>query len=490
MSDVEEMTGKRAVEAAVPDRMSGRQKLALAVLLGAQFMLAADFSILTVSLPVIGDSLGFSLDSLQWITTGFALPAAGFTLLFGRIADLFGRRKVFLLGIVLLAAASLVGGFAQSSEVLVAARVAQGVATAISVPSALSLLTTTFPEGPLRQRALGLNGALLGGGFSAGALLGGALTELFSWRWSFLINVPVALLVLVGTLMVIPEGRAGGRTRLDVPGAVTVTGGLLALVFGITTAGHQGWAEPTVSIWLGVAVLLLIAFWFIELKSPNPLAPVRVLKRRTVGWGNFGGFASIAMATAISFTTTLYMQKVLGFSAFTTGVVIGLPGILTIVGGTIAPRLLGRIGAPAVLALSLVVQSAGYAVLLWLNDGDSGVVLVLVALAVGFFGHAYKPGVVHGDGHLGTAGRGAGARHRSDHDEHADRDHPGHPGGQRRHRGADVRPGGVGVPDRRRARRSARGRARQRALPARLHGGRVAVPGPPPCRRRGRCAMT
>lgn len=489
MSDVEEMTGKRAVEAAVPDRMSGRQKLALAVLLGAQFMLAADFSILTVSLPVIGDSLGFSLDSLQWITTGFALPAAGFTLLFGRIADLFGRRKVFLLGIVLLAAASLVGGFAQSSEVLVAARVAQGVATAISVPSALSLLTTTFPEGPLRQRALGLNGALLGGGFSAGALLGGALTELFSWRWSFLINVPVALLVLVGTLMVIPEGRAGGRTRLDVPGAVTVTGGLLALVFGITTAGHQGWAEPTVSIWLGVAVLLLIAFWFIELKSPNPLAPVRVLKRRTVGWGNFGGFASIAMATAISFTTTLYMQKVLGFSAFTTGVVIGLPGILTIVGGTIAPRLLGRIGAPAVLALSLVVQSAGYAVLLWLNDGDSGVVLVLVALAVGFFGHAYSlvSYMVTATSGLPDEEQGlaTGLTTMS-----MQIDHPGHPGGQRRHRGADVRPGGVGVPDRRRARRSARGRARQRALPARLHGGRVAVPGPPPCRRRGRCAMT
>ncbi|MET9322992.1 MFS transporter [Streptomyces sp. NPDC003038] len=372
--------------------MTGQQKLALAVLLGAQFMLAADFSILTVSMPVIGDSLGFSLDSLQWITTGFALPAAGFTLLFGRIGDLFGRRKMFLLGIVLLAAASLVGGLAQSSTVLVAARVAQGVATAISVPSALSLLTTTFPEGPLRQRALGLNGALLGGGFSAGALLGGALTELFSWRWSFLINVPVALLVLIGTLMVLPEsqGRADGRTRLDVPGAVTVSGGLLALVFGITTAGHQGWAEPSVYIWLAAAVVLLVAFWFIELKSPNPLAPVRVLKRRTVRWGNFGGFASIAMATAISFTTTLYMQKVLGFSAFTTGVVIGLPGILTIIGGTIAPRLLARIGAPAVLALSLVVQSVGYAVLLWLNDGNAGVVLVLVALAVGFFGHAYS----------------------------------------------------------------------------------------------------
>ncbi|WP_328308029.1 MFS transporter [Streptomyces sp. NBC_00442] len=389
MSDLEEMTGTRAA-AAAPDRMTGQQKLALAVLLGAQFMLAADFSILTVSLPVIGDSLGFSLDNLQWITTGFALPAAGFTLLFGRIADLFGRRRVFILGVALLATASLVGGLAQSAAVLVAARVAQGVATAISVPSALSLLTTTFQEGPLRQRALGLNGALLGGGFSAGALLGGALTQLFSWRWSFLINVPVAVLVLIGTLMVIPEAKSRTHTRLDVPGAITVTGGLLALVFGITTAGHKGWAEPAVYIWLVASAALLVTFYFVELKSPNPLAPVRVLKRRTVRWGNFGGFASIAMATAISFSTTLYMQKVLGFSAFTTGVAIGLPGILTIVGGTIAPRLLARIGAPAVLAASLVVQSLAYAVLLWLSDSDSSVVLVFAALAVGFFGHAYS----------------------------------------------------------------------------------------------------
>ncbi|THA70150.1 MFS transporter [Streptomyces sp. A0958] len=371
--------------------MTGQQKLALAVLLGAQFMLAADFSILTVSLPVIGDSLGFSLDHLQWITTGFALPAAGFTLLFGRIADLFGRRKVFLLGIVLLAAASLVGGLAQSSEVLLAARVAQGVATAISVPSALALLTTTFPEGPLRRKALGLNGALLGGGFSAGALLGGLLTELFSWRWSFLINVPIALFVLIGTLLVIPEGRAAVRSRLDVPGAATVTAGMLALVFGITTAGEQGWAHAEVYLWLAAAVVLLVTFWFVELKSANPLVPVRVLKRRTVRWGNFGGFASIAMTTATSFSTTLYMQKVLDFPALTTGVVIGLPGLLTVLGGTIAPRLLGRIGAPAVLALSLVVQCVGYGVLLLLGGGaTTGVVLVLVALSVGFFGHAYS----------------------------------------------------------------------------------------------------
>ncbi|WP_247612927.1 MFS transporter [Streptomyces galbus] len=391
MSDVGEMTSHRVGAPAVPDRMTGRQKLALAVLLGAQFMLAADFSILTVSLPVVGDSLGFSLDQLQWITTGFALPAAGFTLLFGRIADLAGRRKIFLLGIGLLAAGSLLGGVAQSPGVLLTARVIQGTATAISVPSALALLTTTFPEGPLRRRALGLNGALLGGGFSAGAVLGGALTELFSWRWSFLINVPVAVLVLIGTLAVLPEGRARTRTRLDVPGAAAVTAGLLALVFGITRAGEDGWADAQVYAWLAAAAVLLVAFWFIELRSATPLVPVRVLKRRTVRLGNFGGFASIAMTTATSFSTTLYMQKVLDFPAFTTGVVIGLPGLLTVLGGTIAPRLLGRIGPPAVLALSLVVQAVGYGLLLLLGDtSTTGVLLVLLALSVGFFGHAYS----------------------------------------------------------------------------------------------------
>ncbi|MGW1293855.1 MFS transporter [Streptomyces sp. NPDC002533] len=389
MSDVEERAGAPAASAVEQDGMTSRQKVALAVLLGAQFMLAADFSILTVSLPVIGDSLGFSLDSLQWITTAFALPAAGFTLLFGRIADLAGRRRMFLIGIVLLAVASLVGGLANSPEVLLAARVAQGLATAISVPSALSLMTTTFPEGPLRQKALGLNGALVGAGFSAGALLGGVLTESLSWRWSFLINVPVVVLLVIGTLLVIPEGRAAVRTRLDVPGAITVTGGLLALVFGITTAGHEGWGASSVYLWLAVAAVLLVAFWFIELNSANPLAPVRVLKRGSVLWGNFGGFATIAMATATSFAATLYMQKVLGFSAFTTGVAIGLPGIAIIVAGTIAPRLLARLGAPAVLSLALVVQSLGFAVLLGLNDSDMGAVLVFVGLAVGFFAHAY-----------------------------------------------------------------------------------------------------
>jgi MFS family permease len=371
--------------------MTTRQKQIMVLLLGAQFMLAADFSILTVALPVIGDTLGFTFSNLQWITTGFALPAAGLTLLFGRVADLAGRRRLFLVGIALLAISSFVGSVATGPTVLIAARVAQGVATAITVPSALSLLTTTFPEGPLRRRALGMNGALLGGGFTAGALLGGLLTGLLSWRWAFLINVPVAVFILLGALTLISsDTRERVSARLDVRGAATVTGGLLALVFGVTTAGHAGWGDPVALSCFAAAAALLVAFWFVELHSTNPLVPVRVLKMRTVGWANFGGFIAIAMGTGISFVMTLYVQKVLGFSAVAAGVVLGAPGLLTIVGGMVAPRFIGRFGGPKTLSLSLLVQSVAFAVLLLLGEARSGYLLVLAVLAVGFFAHAYS----------------------------------------------------------------------------------------------------
>jgi EmrB/QacA subfamily drug resistance transporter len=370
--------------------MTTNQRWILVLLLGAQFMLAADFTILTVALPEIGTALGFSLDNLQWITTGFALPAAGFTLFFGRAADLYGRRRLFLAGIGLLAVASLVGGLATTPEVLIAARVAQGIATAISVPSGLSLLTTTFPEGPLRRRALGLNGSLLGGGFTAGALLGGLLTDLLSWRWSFLINLPVAVLIIVGTLMLIRNSRTDQRTRLDLPGAVVVTGGLLALVYGITRAGHSGWGDGLTLASFAVAIVLLVGFYFIELRSPNPLAPVRVLRTRSVVWGNVGGLIAIAMGTGISFIMTLYMQNVLQYSAIAAGIALGGPGLFVIAGGMIAPKLIGRIGAPATLSVSMIVQAVAFAVLLFVGEERSYFVLVLVTLAVGFFAHAFS----------------------------------------------------------------------------------------------------
>ncbi|MGI5205731.1 MFS transporter [Spirillospora sp. CA-108201] len=381
------MTALTTAVAAPPERMSSRHKLVLTLLLGAQFMLAIDFSILNVALPVVGRGLGFGLDQLQWIATAFALPAAGFTLLFGRVADLFGRRRMLLAGMVLLAAGSLVGGLATSPSVLLTGRVLQGLATAIATPAALSLLTTSFPEGPLRTRALGLSGALMSAGFTVGAILGGVLTDLLSWRWAFLVNVPVAVLILAVTPAVVAESRSRDGARLDVPGAVTVTGGLLALVYGITSAGSAGRGSPAALGALVAAAVLLTAFILVERRSPAPLAPLHVLTRRTVTWGNVGGFVAFATETSLVFLMTLYLQKVLGFSPLATGLALGVLGAGTFAGGVAAPRVMGRLGGRATLVSGLVLQAAATAALLGLGESRGALGLLLAATAIGGFGN-------------------------------------------------------------------------------------------------------
>lgn len=370
-------------------RMTTRQKLILSLLLGAQFLLAVDFSVLTVALPIIGDDLGFTRENLQWIVTGFVLPAAGFTLLFGRVADLFGRRRIFMAGMLLLAVGSLVGGLATSPTMLVLARAAQGLATAMTVPAALSLLTTTFPEGALRQRAMGLNGALLTGGFTFGALFGGVLTGLLSWRWAFLINLPIAVVVFIGAAAYLSKERERERVSLDVPGAVTVTGGLLALVYGVTTAGSEGWGSGGALVAFAISGVLLTAFWVIEGRSANPLAPMHVLRRRTVGWGNFGGFVVFSMASAVTFLMTIYLQDVLELSPLVTGLAFAAAGVAAVAGGMVAPRFIARIGSQASLAIALAVQGLGFALLLFAGPSSIGLAVVIAALAVAFFGHAY-----------------------------------------------------------------------------------------------------
>ncbi|MFC9971870.1 MFS transporter [Spirillospora sp. NPDC127200] len=365
---------------AAPERagMTGRHKLILTLLLGAQFMLAIDFSILNVALPVVGEGLGFGLGSLQWIATAFALPAAGFTLLFGRVADLFGRRRMLLAGMALLALGSLIGGLATTPALLLTGRVMQGLATAIATPAALSLLTTSFPEGPARTRALGLSGALMSAGFTVGAVLGGVLTDLLSWRWAFLVNVPVALVILAVTPLVVAESRAAGRARLDVPGAVTVTGGLLALVYGITAA--SGWA-------LAAAAVLLVAFVLVERRAAAPLAPLGILTKRTVAWGNVGGFIAFATETSLVFLMTLYLQEVLGFSPLATGLALGVLGAGTFAGGVAAPRVMARLGGRLTLAAGLVLQAAATVALLGLGESRDALPLLLAATAIGGFGN-------------------------------------------------------------------------------------------------------
>ncbi|GGS68768.1 MFS transporter [Planobispora rosea] len=385
-----DITGACAPGTARPgtaQRLTPRLLLVLVVLLAAQFMLAVDFSILNVALPVIGEGLGFSLAYLQWIATAFALCAAGFTLLFGRLADVFGRRRIFLGGLVVLGAASLVGGLAQSPEALIVARVFQGLATAAVTPAGLSLLTTSFPEGPLRERALGLNGALMSAGFTTGAILGGLLTDLLSWRWAFFINVPVAALVLVTAPIVIKESRPDSRPRLDVPGAVSVTLGLLAVVFGLTQAGEHGWDTAGALIPLAVGGLLLVVFHLVELRAPAPLVPPAVLGRRTVAWGNIAGLIAFLTETSLVFLLTLYLQNVLGFSPLAAGLSFGVLGLGTVLGGSIAPRVIGGIGARATLIAGGLVQAVSTAALLGLGDDRSWMWLLLAATFAGGVGN-------------------------------------------------------------------------------------------------------
>ena len=359
-------------------RIGGRELLTLLVLLGAGFMFSVDFSILNVALPDVGAGVGLGPTGLPWVASAYALPAAGFTLLFGRIADLFGRRRLFLSGVVLLIGASLLGGFATNSEMLLTARALQGFATAMAIPASLSLLTTTFAEGSTRDRVLGLNGALLSGGFTIGALVGGTLVSLLSWRSAFFINVPVAVAILVLTPALIKESSLPDRVKLDLPGAVTVTGGLLAVIYGVI--------EKNVPSVVGGALLLAL-FWLIELRSAAPLAPVRILRRPTVKWGNYGGLVAFTMEPAMIFLMTLYLQRILGFSPMTTGVIFGIPGLAAVAAGVNAGRVIGRFGTRRVLVGGLSVQALATLPLVFVGADRWALAILIPALFVGFFGH-------------------------------------------------------------------------------------------------------
>jgi EmrB/QacA subfamily drug resistance transporter len=375
-----------SVEAASSARFSTRQWLVITLLCGTQFMLALDFSILSVALPKIGTDLGFGIKDLQWIVTAFALPSGGFLLLFGRSADLYGRRKWYIAGMALFTVASLIGGLSNSPGMLLAARAGQGLASAMLTPAAMSLLTTSFPEGKLRERALGINGSLLSLGFLTGVVLGGVITDLTNWRVTLFINVPIGVLFLLGAPALIKESRNDSTPRLDVAGAVTVTGGLLSFIFGITSSERNGWDSPVTlgSLALGVALLLL--FLLVESRSAQPLVDLAVLRRRTVSWGNVTGLVTFSMVTGAVFLLTLYMQKVRGMSPLDTGFAFAALGIAAVIGGAFAAKIVGKLGVHRTLVSGLVLQAVTTGVL-FLLDAGGGMPLLLVATAGVGFGH-------------------------------------------------------------------------------------------------------
>ncbi|MEU6240919.1 MFS transporter [Streptomyces sp. NPDC047024] len=365
-----------------PVRLSTRDKLVLFVLCAAQFMVALDFSVLNVALPRLGDDLGMSRTALQWAVTAFALPSGGFLLLFGRVGDLYGRRRLFLGGLGLFGAASLLATLAWNPEIFLAARALQGLGAAAIVPTGMSLLTTTFAEGPARDRALGVSGALLSLGFTTGMIAGGVLTDTLGWRSTMALLTLVTLLVLPLAPALLPESRTATHRRLDVPGAVTVTGGLLSLIYALSSAADRGFGHADVLVCLVAGLALLAGFTLIESRTPAPLVSLPMLRRRTVAWGNLGGLVTFSMMSAVVFVLTLYLQEVLGLSAFETGLVFGVQGVLSVVAGTLAPKVIGRLGAPRTLVVSLTGQGALVATLLLLDTGSWSAWLATAAVSL------------------------------------------------------------------------------------------------------------
>jgi MFS family permease len=384
--DTESLTSQAAALDTTP-RLSTRDRLVLFVLCAAGFMVALDFSVLNVALPVLGADLGMSHSALQWAVTAFALPSGGFLLLFGRVGDLYGRRRLFLTGLAVFAAASVLATVAWDPASFLAGRALQGVGAAAIVPTGMSLLTTTFPEGPARDRALGISGTLMSLGFTVGMVAGGVLTDLFGWRSTMGLLAVFALIVLPLAPALLPESRTPERPRLDVPGAVTVTGGLLSLIYALSTAAERGFGETDVLVTLVAGLLLLAVFAVVETRSPAPLVSLPMLRRRTVAWGNLGGLITFSMMPTVVFVLTLYLQEILRLSAFETGLVFGFQGVMSVVAGSLTPRVVARFGARRTLVGSLAGQGVLTAGLLGLNAHSWSVWTAVAAVSLASMFH-------------------------------------------------------------------------------------------------------
>jgi EmrB/QacA subfamily drug resistance transporter len=347
-----------------------RRWIALALLAVAQFVVVLDASIVNVALPTIGSALDFSQDNLSWVVNAYVLTFGGFLLLGGRLADVLGRRRVFMGGLVLFAIASLAGGLAQSDGWLIAARAVQGLGAAILSPAALSIVTTTFRDGAERNKALGVWGAVAGSGGAAGVLLGGILTEYVGWEWVLWVNVPIGIIAALLAPRLIAESRSESETRaFDFAGAVSVTAGLSLLVYALVEAPDAGWGSAQTIGLLAASVAVLAAFVAIELRSSAPIVPFSIFRLRTLTGANVVGLLTGASLFSMFFFISLYMQNVLGYSAIKAGVsYLPLAGSIIISAG-IASQLVTKIGFKPVLATGMALIAGG---LVWFSQISAG----------------------------------------------------------------------------------------------------------------------
>ena len=371
---------------------SGQRKwLALALLSVVQFMVVLDIAIVNVALPSIQVDLGFSQENLQWVISAYALVFGGFLLLGGRAADLLGRRRIFLVGIVVFTLASLLAGLAWSETSLIGARALQGLGAAIITPAALSILSTTFVEGRERNIALGVWGAVGGFGAAAGVLLGGILTDALSWEWIFFVNIPIGVAGFALAPVLLAESRDARVKSFDLPGAVLVTSGLSLLVYAITEAGRDGWLAGQTIAFFATSLALLAGFVGWELRHPEPLMRFGILRTKTVTGANVAGFIMGTAMFSMFLMLTLYMQQVLGYSAMKTGVAYLAVAGTAILWSAVAAQLVTRIGVRPVLTVGMTMLTGGLVYFTqvsvdgtYLNDLLPGFLLIGVGIGFSF----------------------------------------------------------------------------------------------------------
>jgi EmrB/QacA subfamily drug resistance transporter len=367
-----------------------RRWTALILLCAAQFIVVLDASIVNVALPSIGRGLHFSEQDLPWVVNAYVITFGGFLLLGGRAADLLGRRRVFMAGLLVVAVASLAAGFAATQGQLIAARAAQGLGAAIISPAALSIVTNLFEDGAERNKALGAWGAVAGSAGAVGVLLGGILTEGLGWEWVLWVNVPVSLIALALTPGLIPESRSESSTRhFDTAGAVSVTAGLSVLAYALLDASSAGWGSAKIVGLLALSVALIAAFVAIELRSRAPLVPFRIFRLRTLTGANIVGILLGASLFSMFFFISLYMQQVLGYSPIHAGLSYLPLALMIIVAAGLGGQLVTRFGFKPILAAGMLCVALGLA---WFSriSADGGFLAdilgpsLLAAVGLGF----------------------------------------------------------------------------------------------------------
>jgi EmrB/QacA subfamily drug resistance transporter len=376
--------------------------LVLVIVCFAQFMVVLDATIVNVALPSIQKDLKLSAQNLQWIVNAYTLVFGGFLLLGGRAADLLGRRRLFAIGLAIFSAASLVNALAQSGEMLIIARGFQGLGGALVSPAALSIITTTFDEGPDRTKALSVWGGIAAGGAAFGLLLGGILTQTLSWQWNFIVNVPVGIGVLAATMRFVPESRQENAVRhFDLAGAVTVTSGLMVMVYAIVKAQQWGWGSTTTLAWAAGAIALLVAFVAIEQRSRSPLVRLSFFRMRWISTANATMFVVAGGMFGMFYFASLYVQEILGYGPLKAGAAFLPVSAGIMVGAGLSQQLIGRVGVKPVVMAGMTLAAGGLAALAATTKLD-GTYLALLAgllpMAVGM-GLTFVPLTL-----IGTAG--------------------------------------------------------------------------------------